>query len=492
MANRYKIGFIIFLVFFGVGSTYALQWPVWPDSTNHHVSAVYGLIQGDHLHTGIDIAVPAGNPVYAVESGYVKAIITLYGNFSSWRMAICDSANESECNGWMYAHVAQSSFAFEVGDWVNQGDSIGTVVNWPEQPETVQHLHFSKIRFAGDSATWYNGFWDWEFIGNPLEYLDGIYDTDFPVIDLAWYGQLFAFCRNGQVNYFMPGEPISGDVDIISSMYDCYNFYQWKNIPYKIEYKIEGDSSIPWTTTVCFTEPIGSYNTWMQTYRSIIYQDDFFCNSNFGVDSQVMFFNLTNTDGDGIVEVEDMNESWRTTNFYNGEYTVYARASDFAGNATIDSMIVTVANFFAVTGTVDFSDGNPYLEGTTIEVTPDGQVDSTDASGEYIIDSVGGGYQTITISRIGYESFDTSLIMSQNLQLDITLVPGGYICGDVNNDLMVNIFDITFTISFLYLDGPAPYPGNAADVNNDGTINIFDITTLINNLYMEGPPLNCP
>lgn len=492
MVSRYRLILAISLTIFCAGNINALQWPVWPDSTNHSVSAAYGIIQGEHLHTGVDIAVAAGTPVYAIESGYVKAIITLYGNYSSWRMAICDSANTSECNGWMYAHVSPSSFAFEVGDWVEAGDSIGTIVHWPDQPETLQHLHFSKIHFAGDSATWHNGFWDWEFTGNPLEYFDGIYDADYPVIDLAWYGQPFAFCRNGDVSYFAVGESLSGDIDIISSMYDYYNFYQWKNIPYKIEYKIEGDSSIPWTTSVCFTEPIGSYNNWMQTYRNIIYQDDYYCNTNFDIDSQVMFFNLTNTDGDGIVEVSDKNESWQTTNFYNGDYTVFARASDYAGNTTVDSMIVTVANLFDLTGSVDFSDGNPYLEGTTIDVSPDGQGSITDGSGDFSIDSVGGGYQTITISRIGYETFDTSLIMDQNVQLDITMVPGGYICGDVNNDLAVNIFDVTFIITFLYLGGPAPYPSNAGDVNNDGTINIFDITTLISYLYMGGSDPVCP
>jgi len=472
---------------------YANQWPIWPDSTNHNISGVYGLVQNEiYLHTGVDIAVAAGTPVYAIESGYVKAVITLYGAYSSWRMAICDSANNAECDGWMYAHVAPASFAFEVGDWVEAGDSIGAIAHWPDYPETVQHLHFSIIRFSGDSATWHDGFWDWEFIGNPLEYLDGIYDTDYPVIDKAWYGQPFAFCRNSSMDYFLVGTSLDGDVDIISSMYDYYNFYQWKNVPYKIEYKIEGDSSIPWTTTVCFTEEIGSYNTWMQTYKTIIYQDDYYCNTNFTPDSQVMYFNLTNSDGDGVVEASDVNESWQTTGFYNGDYYVYARASDYAGNITIDSMLVTVANYFDLSGSVTFSDGNPYLEGTTIEITPDDQEMITDVSGDYIIDSVGGGYQTITISRTGYETFDTTLIMNQNLQLDITMIPSGYICGDANSDLTVNIFDITFIIAFLYLDGQAPYPGNTADVNDDGSINIFDITALISFLYQDGPDLICP
>jgi hypothetical protein len=65
-------------------------------------------------------------------------------------------------------------------------------------------------------------------------------------------------------------------------------------------------------------------------------------------------------------------------------------------------------------------------------------------------------------------------------------------CGNINGDDNVNIFDITYLISFLYLEGPAPNPMNAADVNGDMAINIFDITYLITFLYLEGPEPNCP
>jgi len=67
-----------------------------------------------------------------------------------------------------------------------------------------------------------------------------------------------------------------------------------------------------------------------------------------------------------------------------------------------------------------------------------------------------------------------------------------YICGDPNRDDFVNIFDITFTISYLYLSGPAPDPLESADINSDGMVNIFDITGLIAYLYMEGVAPSCP
>ena len=73
---------------------------------------------------------------------------------------------------------------------------------------------------------------------------------------------------------------------------------------------------------------------------------------------------------------------------------------------------------------------------------------------------------------------------------DITIVD--YICGDVNDDGDVNIFDITFLIDYLYRGGPPPNHPNAADINNDGAVNIFDITGLIDYLYRDGPEPDCP
>ncbi len=67
-----------------------------------------------------------------------------------------------------------------------------------------------------------------------------------------------------------------------------------------------------------------------------------------------------------------------------------------------------------------------------------------------------------------------------------------WICGDIDNDSLINIFDITYIIQYLYLEGPAPMFPNAADVNNDGTINIFDATHMIEFLYRNGPDPVCP
>jgi subtilisin family serine protease len=66
-----------------------------------------------------------------------------------------------------------------------------------------------------------------------------------------------------------------------------------------------------------------------------------------------------------------------------------------------------------------------------------------------------------------------------------------WMCGDVNHSYTINIFDITFLISFLYLEGPPPGSLWAADPNGDGLVNIFDITYIITFLYLQGPDPAC-
>ena len=63
----------------------------------------------------------------------------------------------------------------------------------------------------------------------------------------------------------------------------------------------------------------------------------------------------------------------------------------------------------------------------------------------------------------------------------------GHRSGDVNTDGEINIYDVSYLLTYLYLTGPTPRFPETADVNNDGSLNIFDITYLIDFLYMGGP-----
>jgi hypothetical protein len=66
-----------------------------------------------------------------------------------------------------------------------------------------------------------------------------------------------------------------------------------------------------------------------------------------------------------------------------------------------------------------------------------------------------------------------------------------YTPGDVNADGTVNIFDATYMIRFLYMEGDDPIPLNSGDTDASGFINLFDITRLMTFVYFPSDPLDC-
>ena len=457
----------------------AIPWPVLAGDTHHAIGNSYGEYQNyggsAYFHPGIDILAPAGTPVYAVKSGYVKAVLTTAAELH-WRVAIGDSAGAAECDGWLYAHLDLNSIAVNEGDWVEQGQYLGELVYWPTSG--FHHLHFAKIHRSG--VVWSS---DWTFIGNPLNELEGIADPDAPAFEPARLTQQFAFCRNQTADYFPVGAPVSGDVDIISRIYDKINSPVWKVTPNLVEYRIAGDSSIPWTTSFCFS----GFLDW-ENNVPVVFQRDTICVSYGDYDDRVFYFNLTNTDGDSTIEAGDAQNSWRTADFHNGQYTIYARATDPAGNVTVDSMTVEVANFFALGGSVNTDDGNPDLRGSIVTVLAGGDADTTDASGTFSLAAVGGGSQLITIARPGYQSLDTMIVMNQACTVHATLTPTYFTRGDANLDGVLNVGDAVYIIAYIFRNGPSPRPLFAGDINADGKINVGDSVYLINYLFREGPP----
>jgi hypothetical protein len=63
-----------------------------------------------------------------------------------------------------------------------------------------------------------------------------------------------------------------------------------------------------------------------------------------------------------------------------------------------------------------------------------------------------------------------------------------FIRGDVDNDGLLNISDVTHLTSYLFSSGPPPPPPcDRADVNDDGEVNVLDVNYLIDFMYSSGP-----
>ena len=152
-------------------------------------------------------------------------------------------------------------------------------------------------------------------------------------------------------------------------------------------------------------------------------------------------------------------------------------------------MLVTVGNYHELSGTITLEGSTP-LEGTIITVAENGACDTTDETGYYHIPNVWPDDQLITVERAGFGTFDTTIFMDQDYELNATLALD-FICGDANLSGGVNLLDISFLISYLYKQGAPPDPVEAGDVNNNGSIDILDISYLINYLYKSGPAPVC-
>lgn len=70
---------------------------------------------------------------------------------------------------------------------------------------------------------------------------------------------------------------------------------------------------------------------------------------------------------------------------------------------------------------------------------------------------------------------------------NITFPEMSYICGDANGDLLVNITDAVFLISYIFSGGEPPEPLAAGDANCDTITNITDAVYLISYIFAGGP-----
>lgn len=67
-------------------------------------------------------------------------------------------------------------------------------------------------------------------------------------------------------------------------------------------------------------------------------------------------------------------------------------------------------------------------------------------------------------------------------------VSAEYVCGNVNNDGVVDVGDVVYMINYLFKVGPAPIPTNCVgDINNDNAVDVGDVVYLINYLFKGGP-----
>lgn len=92
----------------------------------------------------------------------------------------------------------------------------------------------------------------------------------------------------------------------------------------------------------------------------------------------------------------------------------------------------------------------------------------------------------------GFEHFaEYWNMVTYNLYGDPSLVREGispFICGDCNDDGIIDVGDVIHILNYLYKGGPVPDPLEAADCNCDQTVDLGDAIHLVNYLFKQGPP----
>jgi len=100
----------------------------------------YNFTQGySALHAGVDLAIDAGTPVFAADSGTVVYAGWNPGGYGN--LVVLDHGN-----GWRtyYAHL--QSVHVRCGEWLSRGSTIGEIGSTGNS--SGPHLHFEMLRFG--------------------------------------------------------------------------------------------------------------------------------------------------------------------------------------------------------------------------------------------------------------------------------------------------------------------------------------------------------
>ncbi len=319
---------------------------------------------GYYLHPGVDFLGTPNQSVHAVRDGYVKAILTTGGDLY-WRVGIANEDNTDLTEGYLYAHLNESSISVNVGDYVIQGQEIGTLVPWPSWDFT--HCHFARISCTGQ-------VWDgnWLTTDNPLVDFANVPDTTAPVFENAYINSIFAYRNNSNV-YLNPGL-LSGSLDIISKCHDLCNS-QWRIDVFDLKYSLrpseEADFVLLDKFSYAYDMVTDVYtNSFISTMMSdIIYSSDGTCFTQGDHDYRNYYHVISHTDGDSLIESEDGNEHFNTLDYPNGEYILKVTARDGAWNEQSAEQIIFISNPNPV-------NHNPfiYLPGTNYDLPADSTV----------------------------------------------------------------------------------------------------------------------
>ena len=106
-------------------------------------------LRGERQHEGVDIVVPRGTPIHAVEDGTIaKLFFSRFGGITIYQFEV----DGRLC--FYYAHLQRYADGLHDGQHVSQGEVIGYVGTSGNAPPGTPHLHFEISELNADRKWW--------------------------------------------------------------------------------------------------------------------------------------------------------------------------------------------------------------------------------------------------------------------------------------------------------------------------------------------------
>jgi hypothetical protein len=325
-----------------------IPWPFFPFDSMRTVWNHYEQHMGlgganSYLHQGLDLITPIGEPTYSVIDGFVKLVLTI-GGASYWRTAISDTQIAGRSDGWLSAHLIENTIQVDIGDTVQTHDYLGDIVYWSGD---WGHIHFVNISDSG--LVWYYSDDEWGINFSPILVLQPYPDVTPPTIEPVFPWSKFALAKNESAIYLQP-DSLIGEMDIVVKVVDYVGDSEWQQPAYTTWYTIKkisnGQIIKPSTLGHILNHKYPFYDGGhYEAYAEVIYQRDNTLLPSGWMDMQRNYYhNLTNNNGDSLVELSEKALAFDTDNYEDGDYRIIIEVFDEAGNFDIDSMDVKFKN----------------------------------------------------------------------------------------------------------------------------------------------------
>jgi hypothetical protein len=340
-----------------------VPWPFFPYDNPRTVWNHYEQHMGTsyaYLHQGLDIITPIEEPTYTIQQGVVKLVMTTGGSVY-WRTAVSPVQQSGRSNGWLYAHLIETTIPVFPGDTVEIHEYIGDIIQWYDD---WGHIHLVEINDSG--LVWLYEDDEWGINFNPLLALQPLIDTIAPVIMRFGPNSAFKFCTNETSNY-LPGNNLSGEIDIIIRVVDYIGESEWQQPAFKSYYWIKRISD----DSIVYPKKLGhilnhKYSMYASTsytpYAKVIYKLDAGHPAPSWMNTTRNFYHvITNNNGDELIDTSERFLSLDTREFYDGYYRIYVEVFDPSGNSSLDSMDVKFNNGIIVSSNDEMPVMNSYL-----------------------------------------------------------------------------------------------------------------------------------